>query len=96
LASRLLPFVTGRFGVNLSHWLVFSAASLWEIVIKSQLGREDFKADARVLRRALLDHGLPKSRCVRCVRIHRSRLIARGIAALGGLLTVALPAEDLR
>jgi PIN domain nuclease of toxin-antitoxin system len=37
--------------------LHFSAASLWEIVIKSQLGREDFKADARVLRRALLDHG---------------------------------------
>jgi PIN domain nuclease of toxin-antitoxin system len=37
--------------------LFFSAASLWEIVIKSQLGRTDFKADARVLRRALLDHG---------------------------------------
>jgi PIN domain nuclease of toxin-antitoxin system len=37
--------------------LLFSPASLWEIVIKSQLGREDFRADARVLRRALLDHG---------------------------------------
>jgi PIN domain nuclease of toxin-antitoxin system len=37
--------------------LIFSAASLWEIVIKSQLGREDFRADSRVLRRALLDHG---------------------------------------
>jgi len=37
--------------------LHFSAASLWEIVLKNRLGREDFKADARVLRRALLDHG---------------------------------------
>ena len=37
--------------------LFFSAANLWEIVIKSQLGRDDFKVDARVMRRALLDHG---------------------------------------
>jgi PIN domain nuclease of toxin-antitoxin system len=37
--------------------LFFSAASLWEIVIKRGLGREDFKADARVLRRGLLDNG---------------------------------------
>ena len=37
--------------------LFFSAASLWEIVIKRALGREDFKADARVLRRGLLDNG---------------------------------------
>ena len=37
--------------------LLFSAASLWEIAIKSGLGREDFSADARVLRRGLLDNG---------------------------------------
>jgi len=37
--------------------LFFSAANLWEILIKRGLGREDFKADARVLRRALLDNG---------------------------------------
>ncbi len=37
--------------------LFFSAASLWEIVIKRGLGREDFKVDARVLRRGLLDNG---------------------------------------
>ena len=37
--------------------LFFSAASIWEVVIKSGLGREDFKVDARVLRRALLDNG---------------------------------------
>jgi PIN domain nuclease of toxin-antitoxin system len=37
--------------------LVFSAASLWEIAIKSTLGREDFIVDARLLRRGLLDNG---------------------------------------
>lgn len=37
--------------------LLFSAASLWEITIKSGLGREDFRVEPRVLRRALLDNG---------------------------------------
>lgn len=37
--------------------LIFSTASLWEIVIKRSLGREDFKVDARLLRRGLLDNG---------------------------------------
>lgn len=37
--------------------LFFSAASLWEVVIKRGLGRDDFKADSRLLRRGLLDNG---------------------------------------
>lgn len=37
--------------------LLFSAASLWEIAIKNSLGREDFRAEPRVLRRGLLDNG---------------------------------------
>ena len=37
--------------------LLFSAVSLWEASIKRQLGREDFPADARLLRRGLLDNG---------------------------------------
>jgi PIN domain nuclease of toxin-antitoxin system len=37
--------------------LVFSAVSLWEIAIKHTLGREDFRADVRLLRRGLLDAG---------------------------------------
>jgi PIN domain nuclease of toxin-antitoxin system len=37
--------------------LVFSAASLWEVAIKTGLGRADFRADARLLRRSLLDNG---------------------------------------
>lgn len=37
--------------------LLFSAASLWEVAIKSTLGREDFQAEPRLLRRGLLDNG---------------------------------------
>lgn len=37
--------------------LLFSAASIWEIVIKHSLGRDDFKANASQVRRGLLDNG---------------------------------------
>lgn len=37
--------------------LHFSVASLWEVAIKQSLGRADFKFDASVLRRGLLDNG---------------------------------------
>lgn len=37
--------------------LFFSAANLWEIVIKNSLGREDFQIEPRQLRRGLLDNG---------------------------------------
>ena len=37
--------------------LLFSAASLWEVAIKSGLQRENFQVEARVLRRGLLDNG---------------------------------------
>jgi PIN domain nuclease of toxin-antitoxin system len=37
--------------------LFFSAASLWEVAIKSTLGREDFQVQPRVFRRSLLDNG---------------------------------------
>jgi PIN domain nuclease of toxin-antitoxin system len=37
--------------------LLFSAASLWEIAIKSSLGREDFRVNPRLLLRGLLDNG---------------------------------------
>jgi len=35
----------------------FSAESLWEIVIKRGLGRDDFQIDPRALRRGLTDNG---------------------------------------
>jgi PIN domain nuclease of toxin-antitoxin system len=43
--------------VDPANELLFSAASLWEVAIKSALGRSDFSLDARLLRRELLDNG---------------------------------------
>jgi PIN domain nuclease of toxin-antitoxin system len=37
--------------------LFFSALSIWEVTIKSALSKKDFDADARLLRRGLLDSG---------------------------------------
>jgi PIN domain nuclease of toxin-antitoxin system len=37
--------------------LFFSAASIWEIVIKRGLGRKDFKVDPHRLRKMLIVHG---------------------------------------
>lgn len=39
------------------HELLFSAASIWEVAIKTSLGRDDFKVDVRLFRRGLLDNG---------------------------------------
>ncbi len=54
--ARLRP-VARRLIEDPQHELLFSAASLWEVAIKASLERDDFVADARVLRRALLDNG---------------------------------------
>ena len=49
---------TGRKLIgNPANDLLFSAASIWEIAIKRGLGRNDFQADLRLLRRGLLDNG---------------------------------------
>ena len=40
-----------------SNGLMFSAAVIWEVALKSSLGRADFVADARLLRRGLLESG---------------------------------------
>ena len=48
-ASKLLS--------NQRNELLFSAASLWEITIKTSLGRDDFRVEPRLLRRGLLDNG---------------------------------------
>ncbi len=36
--------------------LWFSAASIWEVVIKNSLGRSDFSVDPHLLRRGLLEN----------------------------------------
>ena len=40
-----------------ANTLLFSAASLWEIAIKSGLGRDDVQVDAKRLRTGLRDNG---------------------------------------
>ncbi|MGN6314846.1 type II toxin-antitoxin system VapC family toxin [Trinickia sp.] len=57
--------------------LLFSAASLWEITIKSDLGRPDFQVDPRLLRRALVDNGY-----VELPVTNRHVLALKGLAAL--------------
>lgn len=55
--SRRLPDDAARLIEDPVNHLAFSAASLWEIVIKNGLGRKDFVVDAKLLRRGLLENG---------------------------------------
>lgn len=52
-----LPAKARELIEDMGNELLFSAASLWEVAIKRGLGRVDFQADARLLRRGLLDNG---------------------------------------
>jgi PIN domain nuclease of toxin-antitoxin system len=52
-----LPLAARTMIEDARNQLLFSAASIWEVAIKSGLGRSDFRADARLLRRGLLDNG---------------------------------------
>jgi PIN domain nuclease of toxin-antitoxin system len=54
---KRLPAAARRLIGDARNELLFSAASLWEIVIKRSLGRDDFRVDPRLLRRGLLDNG---------------------------------------
>ena len=53
-----------RLGAEATHMITdpattiaFSAASIWEVSIKTSLRRDSFSVDARTLRRDLLEHG---------------------------------------
>jgi PIN domain nuclease of toxin-antitoxin system len=52
-----LPATARKLIYAPSNELLFSAASIWEVAIKRGLGRRDFQADPRLLRRGLLDNG---------------------------------------
>ena len=52
-SPRLSPDVRQRLRSQEGN-LLFSAASLWEIAIKSRRGRDDFRIDGAELRRGLL------------------------------------------
>ena len=53
----LLPAAARSLLDDPENELIFSSASLWEVAIKHGLGRADFRVDARLLRRGLLDNG---------------------------------------
>lgn len=55
--SDRLPTAARLLIAEPQNVLLFSAASLWEVAIKSALGRADFRVNARQLRRGLLDNG---------------------------------------
>jgi PIN domain nuclease of toxin-antitoxin system len=54
--SKLSPETIALIGDE-GNCLYFSAASLWEVVIKNGLGRPDFRVDPHLLRRGLVDNG---------------------------------------
>lgn len=56
-APKRLPAAARRLLGDARNELLFSVASLWEIVIKRSLGRDDFRVDPRLLRRGLLENG---------------------------------------
>jgi PIN domain nuclease of toxin-antitoxin system len=55
--SRRLPQAARRLLEDPGNEVLFSAASLWEIVIKAALRRTDFKVDLGLLRPALVEMG---------------------------------------
>jgi PIN domain nuclease of toxin-antitoxin system len=55
--DRRLPPVARALIESRENEPLFSAASLWEIVVKGGLGRDDFRVNARLLRRALVQNG---------------------------------------
>lgn len=54
--QKLSPEASALIGDH-KNSLYFSAASVWEVVIKNGLGRPDFQVDAHLLRRGLVDNG---------------------------------------
>ena len=55
-AAGTLPKNAEKMVTDGNNSLYFSSASIWEIGIKKNLGRNDFKVDPEVLRRGLLDN----------------------------------------
>ncbi|MDR3338224.1 MAG: type II toxin-antitoxin system VapC family toxin [Treponema sp.] len=52
LPEKAVPYIS-----DLENILLFSSASIWEVVIKKNLNRPDFTIDPFLLYRGLLDNG---------------------------------------
>ena len=56
-AAGKLPPNAEKYVIEKSNQLYFSPASIWEIVIKKNLNRADFRVDPYMLYNGLLDNG---------------------------------------
>ena len=56
-AADTLPHEAVPYFVNEENELLFSSASIWEITIKRNLNRPDFRLDPAAFYRGLLDNG---------------------------------------
>ena len=56
-AADMLPQAAEEYVLDESNELYYSAASIWEIVIKRALDRPDFDADPHLMQTALLESG---------------------------------------
>ena len=56
-AAGILPRKAVPYFMDEGNELLFSSASMWEVVIKKGLGRPDFKVEPAALYRGLLDNG---------------------------------------
>ena len=56
-AADELPEEAARYVEDMNNTLFFSSASIWEIVIKNGLGRNDFVVDPPSLYKGLIDAG---------------------------------------
>jgi PIN domain nuclease of toxin-antitoxin system len=57
-AADELPSEAARYIEDMVNTLLFSPASIWEVVIKRGLGRDDFIVDPALLYSGLLNHSL--------------------------------------
>lgn len=95
-----LPVVARKAIVDPANEVLFSAASIWEIAIKAELGRANFTADAEEIARAAVESGLDElpvraqhaALTARLPRHHRDPfdrlLIAQAMSEPARLLTV--------
>ena len=56
-AADTLPRTAAEYIRDESNVLLFSPASIWEVVIKRGLSRDDFDVDPHLLNKGLLDNG---------------------------------------
>jgi PIN domain nuclease of toxin-antitoxin system len=71
-AADMLPKEAIPYFANEDNELLFSSASIWEIIIKKSLDRPDFRVDPRALYQGLLNNGYTELK----INSHHALLVA--------------------